>query len=85
MIKEFTLLNYSNDTFEIEHSAMTGKMKITKNGLGLGIGCGLSAYNFSVFRGEDTEVMKYLKVIGVTILGFVLYLVLSGLIINAIG
>ena len=53
--------------------------------IGGGIGGGLSAYNFSVFRGDNTEVMKYVKVIGITILGFVVYLVLSGLIVNAIG
>ena len=147
-MKKITLYGYPNDTFEIEHSAMTGKVKITKNGvelkqstekgkpflliqengvvepdfapflelngekieiveklkwyqyaigglpmllifvgglIGGGIGGGLSAYNFSVFRGDNTEVMKYVKVIGITILGFVVYLVLSGLIVNAIG
>ena len=155
-MKKITLYGYPNDTFEIEHSAMTGKVKITKNGvelkqstekgkpflliqengvvehlyvkgsfhdfetflelngekieiveklkwyqyaigglpmllifvgglIGGGIGVGLSAYNFSVFRGDNTEVMKYVKVIGITILGFVVYLVLSGLIVNAIG
>ena len=148
-MKKITLYGYPNDTFEIEHSAMTGKVKITKNGvelkqstekgkpflliqengvvehlyvkgsfpdfapflelngekieiveklkwyqyaigglpmllifvgglIGGGIGGGLSAYNFSVFRGDNTE-------IGITILGFVVYLVLSGLIVNAIG
>jgi hypothetical protein len=53
--------------------------------IGGGIGGGLSAYNFSVFRGEDTETMKYVKVIGITILGFVAYFVLSMLISSAIG
>jgi hypothetical protein len=53
--------------------------------IGGGIGGGLSAYNFSVFRGGDTETMKYVKVIGITILGFVAYLALSMLISSAIG
>jgi hypothetical protein len=155
MIIQFTLPDYPNDNFEIERSVMTGKMKLTRNGIELeqsnekgkpflltkdngtieqlfvkgsfpdfapflelngekieiveklkwyqyaigglplllifvggliggGIGGGLSAYNFSVFRGEDTETMKYIKVIGVTILGFVAYLVFSLLFLKAI-
>ena len=34
-MKKITLYGYPNDTFEIEHSAMTGKVKITKNGVEL--------------------------------------------------
>lgn len=156
-MKKITLYGYPNDTFEIEHSAMTGKVKITKNGVELkqstekgkpflliqengvvehlyvkgsfpdfapflelngekieiveklkwyqyaigglpmllifvggliGGGIGGSFRQPIIFRyfvGDNTEVMKYVKVIGITILGFVVYLVLSGLIVNAIG
>lgn len=156
MTIQFTLTDYPNDTFEIERSIMTGKVRLTRNGveleqsnekgkpfllrrnngtteqlfvkssfpdfapflelngekieivekltwyqyaigglplllifigglIGGAIGGGLSAYNFSIFRGEDTETMKYVKVIGVSILGFIAYLFLATLLTIAIN
>jgi predicted FMN-binding regulatory protein PaiB len=35
MIIQFTLPDYPNDNFEIERSEMTGKMKLTRNGVEL--------------------------------------------------
>ena len=156
MIIQFTLTDYQNDTFEIERSAMTGKVRLTRNGVELeqsdekgkpfllrrnngtteqlfvkvgsfdiapflelngkkieiveklkwyqyvigglpsvlifivgGIGGGIAAilliYNFSVFRGDNATIIKYVKVIGITILGFIAYLILTMLFLKAVG
>lgn len=53
--------------------------------IGGGIGGVASLYNFTVFREESTETIKYLKVIGVTILAIITYLALTMLILQLTG
>lgn len=45
--------------------------------IGGGIGAVASIYNFNTFRQENTNSIKYLKVIGITILAFTAYFIFS--------
>jgi hypothetical protein len=49
------------------------------------IGTCLTAYNFSVFRGANTDTMKNTQAIGVTVLGFGTYWFLTMMISSALG
>jgi len=54
-------------------------------GLGGAIGAVSSIYNLQVFRKEDSDIIKYLKVIAVSILAYIAYLVAAYLFFTLIN